>query len=192
LDGGIAFWLIFAAGVSHAFLIHFVFLFTLGAQYSIYPMHAVATRLAPYSLAAYLVISIAANAPALISTMIAHQIGHFVYIGIGLIGLPYVAASLAQQSNSFDRRLGELSFPLYVLHSPALKIAASWSSSIDIGLAVAISAALTLAAHASIDRPMETLRSRFVRRRLVAPDQQGRGGLLPSDRISAPAPNLEP
>ena len=109
---GFAFWLQFAAGVSRLFIVHFIFLFALGAQFSVQPWTDLARHLAPYSLLATLVISVVANA--LIVILVADGIVRFVYIGIGLVGLPYVAASLAKKSNELYRLLGDaMSFPLY-------------------------------------------------------------------------------
>jgi peptidoglycan/LPS O-acetylase OafA/YrhL len=168
---GFAFWLIYASGVSRVHVFHFIFLFTLGARYSLYPWHAMANRLAPYSLAATAVLSTIANAPALISTMVEHELVRTVYVCVALLGLPYVAASVSKHSGSFDRWLGDLSFPLYVFHFPAIYVAQYWSGA-PVSLAVAIAVILTLATNIAIDRPMESLRNKFVRRRLMTPDSR--------------------
>jgi peptidoglycan/LPS O-acetylase OafA/YrhL len=184
---GFAFWLEFAAGVPRLFVIHFIFLFALGVRFSVKPWADLARRVAPYSLIATLVISIAANLPALLSMMVADGIVRFVYIGIALLGLPYVAASLAKRSNKRDRWLGDLSFPLYVFHSPAMLIAALWGGAAVVPLAIVLCVALTIAANVIIDRPIEGLRNRFIGRRLLTPEPEARPDPLALARTMPPS-----
>jgi peptidoglycan/LPS O-acetylase OafA/YrhL len=76
--------------------------------------------------------------------------------------LPYVARSVAIASGPLDRRLGDVSYPLYLVHAPLTgAIIAQIGDSIPAKLA-AICVALIVAAaiHLTLDRPAERLRRR--------------------------------
>ncbi len=76
--------------------------------------------------------------------------------------LPYVARSVTIPSGRLDRRLGDVSYPLYLVHAPlAGFILAQIGESIPAKLA-AIGAALVVATaiHVALDRPAERLRRR--------------------------------
>lgn len=76
--------------------------------------------------------------------------------------LPYVARSVAIPSGGFDRRLGDVSYPLYLVHAPlTAAILAQTGDSVPAKL-MAIGAALAVAAaiHLALDRPAERLRRR--------------------------------
>lgn len=74
--------------------------------------------------------------------------------------LPYVARSLNAPSSKLDRHLGNLSFPLYLVHYPVIVLAGSWLGS---GVKVQVVGAaggmlLALAVYALADRPIDRWR----------------------------------
>lgn len=76
-----------------------------------------------------------------------------------------------------DRWLGELSYPIYLIHMPALGACASlgeWKT--PVGLALTL--ALSVAAYVFLERPMDTWRSRLVR---AWPRKESRTGAMACD-----------
>jgi peptidoglycan/LPS O-acetylase OafA/YrhL len=77
--------------------------------------------------------------------------------------LPYVAHSLAQPSSRLDRRLGAISFPLYLVHGPILTLIDGRLGvhSAEKLLGVVLALGLSLVVYLVADRPLETLRKRL-------------------------------
>lgn len=74
--------------------------------------------------------------------------------------LPYVAHSLTIRSTKLDRHLGNLSFPLYLVHYPVVAIVATaMGTGLMMKLAtLVIIAVLTVLTYIFIDRPIDALR----------------------------------
>jgi peptidoglycan/LPS O-acetylase OafA/YrhL len=164
---GFVFWLIYARGVTQIYLIHFIFLFGLGVAFAHRPLHKLAAVLAPYSLAAVAICAVGATNAAIGGLVAQHGLLRFAAIAIGLLGLPYVAASLGKQSRSHDRVLGDLAYPVYLLHWPAMIVANQWPTSARLPMAIGLTLLLSLASHAVLDRPSERFRRRFVETRMI-------------------------
>jgi peptidoglycan/LPS O-acetylase OafA/YrhL len=77
--------------------------------------------------------------------------------------LPYVAHSLTLRSSRLDRRLGDLSYPLYLVHWPLIAAAkAQFGESLATKAGVALVAlAVALALYGLVDRPIDALRVRL-------------------------------
>lgn len=81
--------------------------------------------------------------------------------------LPYVAHSLSLPSGKLDRHLGNLSYPLYLVHWPVIAVLKQqFGGGLEVkALAVVVSCALALALYVAFDRPIDALRLRFFERR---------------------------
>lgn len=74
--------------------------------------------------------------------------------------LPYVAHSLTVRSTPLDRDLGNLSYPLYLIHYAVIALATQnfgYGMPVKLG-AVALSCALALAVYYFVDRPIDRVR----------------------------------
>jgi peptidoglycan/LPS O-acetylase OafA/YrhL len=91
--------------------------------------------------------------------------------------LPYVAHSLTRRSSSLDRHLGNLSFPLYLVHVPLIAVMrANFGDTESIkaaGTAAACATALLL--YILVDRPIDRLRVLLTERPLSGA-KDGAGG----------------
>lgn len=88
--------------------------------------------------------------------------------------LPYVAYSVTLPSSRMDRQLGDISYPLYLVHVPIiLWVRATWGAG-DLVRILAVGAAIigALALYALIDRPLETRRRKAFEPRQVATDSK--------------------
>jgi len=76
--------------------------------------------------------------------------------------LPYVAHSLTVRSSRLDRHMGNLSYPLYLIHFPTIAIlGATLGHSLGAKMiAVAASFLISIAVYAWIDRPIDAMRVR--------------------------------
>lgn len=77
--------------------------------------------------------------------------------------LPYVARSLTQRSSPLDRHLGNLSYPLYLVHFPLISLLSiHLGPSVGARLAIAALAAVTsVAIYVVVDRPLDRWRVRL-------------------------------
>lgn len=77
--------------------------------------------------------------------------------------LPYVAHSLTLKSGKIDRHLGNLSYPLYLVHFPLLSWAFhTWGDGAEVKLlGCGVSAVAALALYALFDRPVDSIRIRL-------------------------------
>jgi peptidoglycan/LPS O-acetylase OafA/YrhL len=85
--------------------------------------------------------------------------------------IPYVAASVHRPSDAEDRRLGDLSYPLYLVHRPVLvwmQILYDWRTPTHVLLALGIIVALTAIFWVAVDRPAERFRKRLLASRPFA------------------------
>jgi peptidoglycan/LPS O-acetylase OafA/YrhL len=163
LTTGFVLWLIYATGVAHLLVVHFIFLFGLGIWFSNRALQETAARLVPYGLAGILFFFVVAGIPSVQAELLGYGMTRrLAAIGLGMLCLPYVATSLSKKSHSFDRVLGDLSFPVYLFHWPALVIAGKLIATGRIPLAVGLTIVLTLVAYTLIDRPSEVFRYNFV------------------------------
>lgn len=79
--------------------------------------------------------------------------------------IPYVGASVKKRSNHIDRMLGDSSYPLYLIHWPIIRLAGEFVAVAGILTKSLIFACILLCAAALyliVDRPMESLRRRFL------------------------------
>jgi peptidoglycan/LPS O-acetylase OafA/YrhL len=76
--------------------------------------------------------------------------------------LPYVAHSLTVRSSKLDRHMGNLSYPLYLIHFPTIAVlGATLGHSLGAkAIAVAASFAISIAVYAWLDRPIDAARVR--------------------------------
>ena len=74
--------------------------------------------------------------------------------------LPYVAHSLTIRSSRLDRHLGNLSYPLYLVHFTTVAVVVNWlGATLEAkALAVALSCILALAIYWLLDRPIDRMR----------------------------------
>lgn len=89
--------------------------------------------------------------------------------------LPYVAHSLTLPSGALDRRLGELSYPLYLIHMLVIVIAANLVGR-DLGarvLACGLAVIVALVLYRLLDRPIDAWRQRVFEPKPLEPDPQG-------------------
>lgn len=87
--------------------------------------------------------------------------------------LPYAARSLTVRSNKLDRHLGNLSFPLYLVHLPIIRYFNSEMGSQSFtakGISVASAILLTLALYFLIDRPLDRVRVRLTETKVARPE----------------------
>jgi peptidoglycan/LPS O-acetylase OafA/YrhL len=159
-------WLSFALAGPYLFLACFLFLFALGALYAQHPMMKLAERLAPLSLLLVVIVGVVMNLPAINASLpdLSPVVRHIAIL-IGLAALPYIAATLGRKSNRLDRILGDLAYPVYLLHWPAFLIAKSLNAAYALPIAVVLTGALSYAVYYLVDRPLERVRHQFVERR---------------------------
>jgi hypothetical protein len=100
-------------------------LFAAGALYARAPRPAPAARLAPWSLAA----TVAICAAVMVEGIPDRPTGRALLLLASALFAPYVAASVARLSDEHDKRLGDLAFPLYVIHTPVACSPRLWHSS---------------------------------------------------------------
>lgn len=83
--------------------------------------------------------------------------------------IPYLAASLHRQSDAADRRRGDLSYPLYLVHLPvllALQHIYDWRTGFGVLVMLALMALATTVLWLGIDRPAERFRKAVMANRL--------------------------
>ncbi len=126
------------------------------------------------SLASFLVglAAYVAGAPEPVQDALALDVKHF-SVGtllVSSLAIPFVAWHVHLRTGAFDRWLGDLSYPFYLLHFPVI-----WGLTEIMGdtsamkaLALALSVGLTVLVNLAVDRPVEAWR-----RRLMARGQAG-------------------
>lgn len=78
--------------------------------------------------------------------------------------LPYLAVSVRHRSTKLDRALGNLSYPLYLVHFPIIAVVLAHAHGVlDKAFAAAIAMAVALLLYFAVDRPSEWLRKRELR-----------------------------
>ena len=94
------------------------------------------------------------------------------YVAWCMVLTPYVAWNVHRPSPPVDRELGNLSFPLYLVHFPLVMVAVRWAGTGMAGkaLALVLTIVATLLLYALFDRPFEAWRSRLWRRKPAAAD----------------------
>lgn len=167
------FWMIFAFGEQNLFVIHFLVMFLLGVLYWQAPSWRVPERHALYGLYFLVFMIIVPNIPPIRSLLpdLSYVI-RIASVAITIPALPYIAASLNKTSTSFDRILGDLAFPVFLFHYPALLLAKSWAPASASIWAILLTSAFSLVAYLAVDRNLEHWRRAFVdaqmRRRVLA------------------------
>jgi peptidoglycan/LPS O-acetylase OafA/YrhL len=81
--------------------------------------------------------------------------------------IPYVATSLHRPSDARDRMLGDLSYPLYLVHAPVVLASGlffSWRTLPGVMALIVLIAVATMLAYWLIDRPAERLRKGLLSR----------------------------
>jgi peptidoglycan/LPS O-acetylase OafA/YrhL len=95
---------------------------------------------------------------------LAQNLGHMAWI---LLLAPFVAWNINQPSDRLDRWLGDLSYPLYLVHLPVVRLLAEVVPVTDAGgklVAVAAIMVVSIALFIGVDRPLEARRQRLWRR----------------------------
>jgi peptidoglycan/LPS O-acetylase OafA/YrhL len=132
-----------------------------------------AVKLAPYSLLAILVFAVATNLemvrPLIPLDYHSDEVRRLTAMFFHLISVPFVAASLSIRSGPVDRGLGDLAYPVYLLHWPMFVLAGLMVSATVVPLAIVLTAVSSLAMFWFVDRPLEAWRHQFVARRVVNP-----------------------
>jgi peptidoglycan/LPS O-acetylase OafA/YrhL len=123
-------------------------------------------RLAFASLAAFLIALIVyvKGAPASLQEAVALDVRHFSLgtLLVSLLAVPFVAWNVHVRSSGFDRWLGDLSFPFYLIHFPVIWGFRQLMGDTLIMKATALVGAivLTVLLNYMVDRPMEAWRRR--------------------------------
>lgn len=123
-------------------------------------------RLALGSLAAFGAVSALACLTPFIDKEAADPFDRDVFAFLWMLPLlPYVVASLRVKSSQFDRHVGNVSYPLYLVHFPLIVILTPLVGKLGAaGLAIAVAVAL----YAAVDRPLDAWRVRLTERQPVA------------------------
>ena len=161
-------WIAFAFGSMGTYLPTFLLPFVLGAHYAQNPRAELALRLAPWSLAGFLLLGVLPNiAPPVFSLNV---VSRFVVIALAVISLPYIAASLTRNSDRIDRELGNLAYPVYLFHWPLFLAAGKLLPDYRLGTAVVLLIPLSVVALWLVDRPLERWRHKWVSGREIGGD----------------------
>ena len=95
---------------------------------------------------------------------LAENLGHILWV---LLLVPFIAWNVHQPSDRRDRWLGDMSYTLYLVHLPVVKLLAQFVPAMDLAaklLALALIALVSLAVFFGLDRPLEARRARLWRR----------------------------
>lgn len=147
----------------------FVFLFILGAL-SAEENVKKDSRLPAFGILALVAIYAAANTHSVRDAILQHgvsgaQIVKTLHVLFTLCLIPYLRASLAIRSKSLDRHIGNLAFPVYVLHWPAIYLSLKVVPSHFIAGTAIITAVGSVLIYAFFERPLTAVRERFVEQR---------------------------
>jgi peptidoglycan/LPS O-acetylase OafA/YrhL len=127
-------------------------------------------RLAHGSLAAFAILSAAQMYVSQVHGPLVHRIfGDWDWDAIFAIWvivlIPYLAASVHRPSDAEDRQLGDLSYPLYLVHRPVLvwmEAVHDWRTATSVFIALGIMVALTTIFWIAVDRPAERFRKQLL------------------------------
>ncbi|MDP3854857.1 acyltransferase [Phenylobacterium sp.] len=128
-------------------------------------------RLAHASLAAFVILTVvAAVAPAtrsFVDKTVADPFHRDIFAFFWMLPLlPYVARSIAKPSGDLDRHLGNLSFPVYLVHYPIAAYLVSHQTAPLVAKPAALLATVLMAVglYLVFDRPVDELRMRWTER----------------------------
>lgn len=88
--------------------------------------------------------------------------GYWFSLVLCLVLMPFIAFNVHQRSGAWDQHMGNLSYPLYLVHYPVLLYAQQMPGLPKLA-AVVLAYGVALAAYLLIDRPAERLRQIWVR-----------------------------
>ena len=166
-------WLAFAANLTGTYLWTFILPFALGALYA-EGKFSVSDRMAVASLVGFIVLGIV---PAVLYLVDLMPVARYVAIALSAVLLPYIAASVLRRSGAFDLWLGNLAYPIYLIHWPMFLVTKEMQHPVI--MAAVLTAGCSILFSLAIDRPLEALRRRFVASRraddeVVSPPSRGR------------------
>ena len=152
-------WVPFTLNWMSPLLPAYVLTFALGVGYARFPRHDWAIRLAPVGLVTFVLVLLIPN---LFGPVPLDSVWRFGVVVSAMIMLPYVAASLSKLPGRRDRTLGDLAYPVYLFHWPMFLIAARLAPEHSLGLALLLTAVVSVILLWLVDRPLEKWRHAFV------------------------------
>ena len=178
-------WLPHALGRLDTYLPVFLVTFVLGILYARNPVPQTAARFALAGLAFFLVFGVLVNVFPPLSSGTTYL--RFYILALSIAILPYVALSVTKPSSKIDRVLGDLAFPVYIVHWPVFVVVSGLVSRWVVPAMLA-TMLVSLLLWAFVDRPLERRRRAFVDRQRAAPALASTG--YDSGLAERPAPSM--